>query len=150
LGGREGGDGRHVAGHAHVDRAVAAQRGRVEVDLGDRRAGADELAVSGGPHVQRATPGDDEVGLGDERRGQRGGEPAGDVEVPRVAGEEALRGGGHGQQRAPAVGERDERLAGARAPRRAPPRDEDRPPRGLERPYERLDVNRVTLYLVFR
>ena len=119
---------------------------RVEVDLGDDGAGRDQPAVPGGPHVQRAAPGDHEVGPADQLGGERGGEAAGHVEVPRVAGEQSLRRRRHGEQRAAPVGERGQRRPGGRrAPGRAAAGDEHRSPCGAQRPGEPRDVGRVDL-----
>ena len=50
-----------------------------------------ERAVPQRPHVERAAPADEEVGVRDELGGDRGGEAAGDVQRPRVTGEQTLR-----------------------------------------------------------
>ena len=84
-------------------------------------SGADQPAVPGRPHVQRAAPADDEVGAADQLGGERRGEPAGDAERPRVP---ANRPVGHrrgGQQRPAAARPALERppAPASRAPRPA-------------------------------
>src|SRR5690606_4502874 len=117
-----------VAGHPEIDRPVAAQRGRIEVHLDHGGVRRDQPAVPGSPHVQRAAPGDDQVRAADELGGERGGETAGDVQVPRVAGEEAPRGGGDREQGPAPVRERGQRGPGrVGAAGGAAAGDEDRP-----------------------
>ena len=63
-----------VAEHGEVDRAVRARaRRRCRRPARPWRR-ADQGAVPGGPHGQRRAPGDDQVGVGDQLGGQRGGE----------------------------------------------------------------------------
>ena len=136
---------RRVAGDAEVDPVVRAERVRVEVDLDHGRVVADERAVPQRPHVQRAAPADQQVGVLDQVGRDRGGEAAADVETERRVAEQAARDGGGGKKSprtfgqmlyffsrissAPAgekdrpagggqgVGERGDRLAGRRGER---------------------------------
>ena len=138
------GDQRHVADHTAVDHPVDTDRVAVDVDLRDGGAGRDQPAVPRGPHVQRAAPGHHEVGAGDELGRQRRREAARDVEVPRVAGEEPLRGGGDGEQRPAAVGEPGQRRPGQRRlPGRAAAGDEHRSGGRAQRRGEPRDVGVV-------
>ena len=121
---RRGGGG--VADDAGVEREVRAERVRVEVHLDDARARADERAVPRRPLVQRGPEGHDDVGLGEQPGGERGGEAAGDAEVERVAAEEAVGHRGRREQRAGALAERAQRRPGA-GEDRAAPGDEHRP-----------------------
>ena len=90
----------HVADHAERAGRVGAEGLGVEVDLHDDGAVGDQPAVPHRPHVQGAAPADDQVGAADQLGGQRRGEPAGDVQRPRAAGEQSLRHRRRGQQRA--------------------------------------------------
>ena len=91
-----GGALRRVPDDTQVDRPVGAQGLLLEVDLDDLGAGADQVPVAHGPHVQRAAEPDDEIGVGDQFGRERGGESAGDAEVEVVLVEQAL---GHGRGR---------------------------------------------------
>ena len=114
---------RHVAEHREVDGVVRAQRLGVNIDLRDRRAGAEQAPVSRGPHRQRRPEGQHEVGVGDQLGG--GGE-AKPPEMPRSHGlpREQPRGDGRGRQQRPGgVGELLQQVTGVR--QRGPASGED-------------------------
>ena len=105
-----------------VDRLVRAERVGVEVDLDDRRRPGRSAGRAAVVHMFSAQPQPTtQVGAGDQLGGQRRGEPAGDVERPRVAGKSPLRHRRGGQQRAapPRPASSDLGAARARAPRPA-------------------------------
>ena len=79
-----------------------------------------------GPHVQRAAPAHDQVGRTDQFGGERGGEAAAHVQVPRAAAEQAPGRCRRGQQRTAGVGEPLQVRPGLRDPR-PPPGHEHRP-----------------------
>ena len=110
---------------------MRADRVRVEVDLHHPRSRADQRAVPRRPHVQGAAPADDQVRVADQLGGQGRGEPAGDPERPRVAGEQAVRDGRGREQRSGGGAERPQ-LAAGRA--RAAARDEHGALRRREQP----------------
>jgi hypothetical protein len=126
-----GGDqlGRGLRGEAGVghdaerDGTVLADGGRVDVDVHEARA-VRELAVAGGPAVEREPEPHDQVGVQDQVGDRRRGEPAHDVQAPVVAGEQAARDGGGRHERAAHLGEALDLLARAA---RAPTRDDHRP-----------------------
>ena len=98
-------------------------------------SGSDERPVAHRPHVQGASPADDQVGATDQLGRERRGEPAGDAERPRVAVEQPVGDGARRQQRAAALGERLQRLPATSAPAAATD-DEDRPIGGRQRRSE--------------
>ena len=98
-------------------------RERVDVDLDDPGVGAEQLAVPHRPAVQAGAEGDDEVGLRGQLLADRRGEAAGDAERERQAVRTGRGPSPRREQRAGALAERLERLAGrpATRPRRGRP-----------------------------
>ena len=115
---------------------MSADRLLVEVDLHHGRIGRQQLAVAGGPLVERRTEGDHDVGLPQQPRGQRRREAAGDAEVVGVAGEQAVAHRARGQQRPGELAERPQRRAGVRE-HGAAPGDDGRAPRSGEQVGQR-------------
>ena len=109
-----------VADDAEVDRPVGADRLQVAVDLDDAwrparsaRRGAVVHWFSAAPKARITSD------SFSSRCGDRGGEAAGDAEVERVAGEQAVGHGGGGQHGAEPFAERAQRRARRRrGPRR--------------------------------
>ena len=91
---------------------------------------ADERAVAQRPHVQRAAPPDEQVGVADQLGGDRRGEAAADVEVERVAAEQPARDRRGGEQRARCASA--SARSGSRAAARAAPGQEHRAARARE------------------
>jgi hypothetical protein len=113
---------------------VRAERGGFEVDLDDGGVLAHQRPVPHRPHVQGAAPADDEVGGLDQLGGQRGGEPAADVEVERVPAKQPAGDGRRRQQRPRPLPQLPQLAPGQPG---AAPGDEDRAPRARQRVRQR-------------
>jgi hypothetical protein len=99
---------------------MRAERVGIQVNLPDRRLRPDEVTVPGRPHVQRAAPADDQVGVADQLRSERRSEPARDVERPGAAVEEPFRDSTRREQRPAHLAEFEQRLARSEGTRAAP------------------------------
>ena len=99
--------------------AMCADRRSLVVDLDDCRTVGDQPTVPHRPHVEGAAPPDDQVGAVDQLGGERRGEPAGHVQRPRVAVEQALGDRRRGDERPGRLGELLEGVPAARTARAA-------------------------------
>ena len=114
---RLGGDAR-IGMDGVMDRHLVAELAGLDVDLRDDRARRDQLAALGGPVREAGAEAEDEIALGDQFVGRRRGESAADADRPGMLRKQPVAAHRRREQRADAIGQRDQRLLRTRRSRR--------------------------------
>ena len=100
--------------HRVLDRHLVSEFRRLDIDLRDHGAGSDQLALLGGPLRETRAESENEVALRDQIVGDRRRKSAADADRPRVFRKQPVTAHRCRQQRADAIGERDQRRLGIR------------------------------------
>ena len=103
-----------VAMHGMLDRHLIAELRRLDIDLRDHGAGRDQLAALGRPLRETCAEAENEIALGNQLVGDGRGKAAADAERPGISGKQAMAAHRRRQQRADAIGQREQRRLGIR------------------------------------
>ena len=131
-----------VAMHRKLHRHLIAQFRHVDIDLRHHGAGRDQLALLGGPLRQAGAERQNKIALRDQLIGNRRREAAADADRPGISRKQSVAAHRRRQQRADAVGERDQILLGI-GDHCAAAAEDERTLRAHQRVGEALDRARI-------